>query len=210
MQALFPVWGGQQPYAPVHLAILKACVAAGADVDAFVRSVAGSHTLLHMCSQEGLPEVAHYLLTEAGAAVDPRDYDGDTPLHIACREFKTASSRESSERRLNVARILIEQGANLGAQNRERAAPLLVAASNNAHDIMSMLINHGADLAGLGPEGARLARTALTFSTLRCRAGCGKEAKSQCSRCKVVSYCGRECQLVDWRKAHKRNCQPSQ
>ena len=37
---------------------------------------------------------------------------------------------------------------------------------------------------------------------------CGKpEGKQRCSRCKVVYYCGRECQQADW-KEHKKTCQP--
>ena len=35
---------------------------------------------------------------------------------------------------------------------------------------------------------------------------CGKpEGKQRCSRCKVVYYCGRECQNTDW-KEHKKTC----
>ena len=35
---------------------------------------------------------------------------------------------------------------------------------------------------------------------------CGKpEGKQRCSRCKVVYYCGRECQQADW-KEHKKTC----
>ena len=37
-------------------------------------------------------------------------------------------------------------------------------------------------------------------------AGCAsEEASSVCSRCQVVRYCSRECQLADW-KAHKPAC----
>ena len=32
-------------------------------------------------------------------------------------------------------------------------------------------------------------------------------AKQQCSRCKQVSYCSRECQRFDWAR-HKYNCTP--
>jgi hypothetical protein len=37
-------------------------------------------------------------------------------------------------------------------------------------------------------------------------AGCAsEEANSQCSRCKAVRYCSRDCQQADW-KAHKPSC----
>ena len=35
--------------------------------------------------------------------------------------------------------------------------------------------------------------------------GCGKTAKSLCSNCKTVAYCGRDCQVSCW-KTHKSNC----
>lgn len=34
----------------------------------------------------------------------------------------------------------------------------------------------------------------------------GEEVSSKCSRCKSVFYCGRDCQLEDWRASHKRLC----
>eukprot|EP00727_Mastigamoeba_balamuthi_P003694 m51a1_g13321 hypothetical protein (388) ;mRNA; f:127-1413 len=36
-------------------------------------------------------------------------------------------------------------------------------------------------------------------------ATCGKPARNVCSRCKAVSYCGRECQKADWPQ-HKATC----
>jgi hypothetical protein len=47
---------------------------------------------------------------------------------------------------------------------------------------------------------------APTLQRPRC-AACGKAdvQMQRCSRCKAVSYCGRECQAADW-KAHKPTC----
>ena len=36
-------------------------------------------------------------------------------------------------------------------------------------------------------------------------ATCGKAASSQCSRCRLVGYCGQACQKLAW-KAHKGVC----
>ncbi len=37
---------------------------------------------------------------------------------------------------------------------------------------------------------------------------CSKPATSSCSRCKSVSYCGRECQVKHWKDGHKTQCIP--
>ena len=38
-------------------------------------------------------------------------------------------------------------------------------------------------------------------------AGCGKKCEKQCSRCKEIMYCSRDCQVADWR-IHKLACCP--
>ncbi|KAJ7766049.1 hypothetical protein B0H16DRAFT_1522878 [Mycena metata] len=38
-----------------------------------------------------------------------------------------------------------------------------------------------------------------------CDAGCGKPGEMRCSGCKILRYCGSECQKKDW-KAHKLDC----
>ena len=35
---------------------------------------------------------------------------------------------------------------------------------------------------------------------------CGKPAPLQCARCSAAAYCGRECQVADWRAGHKAVC----
>ena len=51
------------------------------------------------------------------------------------------------------------------------------------------------------------AREALVCGAERCsRAECTKAGTNRCSKCRSVRYCGRECQLADWRAGHKREC----
>lgn len=43
--------------------------------------------------------------------------------------------------------------------------------------------------------------------TTKCKTcGVGKENMSRCSKCHIVSYCSRECQMKDWHKSHKKQC----
>jgi len=47
----------------------------------------------------------------------------------------------------------------------------------------------------------------MSASDAKC-AKCGKRgAKQRCSRCKVVDYCSKDCQLAAW-KSHKKTCEP--
>jgi hypothetical protein len=39
----------------------------------------------------------------------------------------------------------------------------------------------------------------------RC-ANCTKPATRNCSRCRIVKYCSRECQCAHWKKVHKASC----
>ncbi|XP_021895044.1 ubiquitin carboxyl-terminal hydrolase 15 [Carica papaya] len=39
-------------------------------------------------------------------------------------------------------------------------------------------------------------------------ARCFSPATTRCSRCKAVKYCSGKCQIIHWRQAHKRECQP--
>lgn len=45
----------------------------------------------------------------------------------------------------------------------------------------------------------------------RC-ANCTKLAPkmNQCSRCKMVKYCSRDCQALHWKKVHKQSCTKAQ
>ncbi|KAF9490419.1 hypothetical protein BDN71DRAFT_1454278 [Pleurotus eryngii] len=46
----------------------------------------------------------------------------------------------------------------------------------------------------------------LQHYQLRCRGGCGvEEATLRCSKCQVIRYCSKQCQLEDW-KYHKSIC----
>lgn len=35
---------------------------------------------------------------------------------------------------------------------------------------------------------------------------CGAKAGQKCAGCKLVFYCGREHQVLDWKKGHRNKC----
>lgn len=39
-----------------------------------------------------------------------------------------------------------------------------------------------------------------------CITNCGKERKFVCAGCRVVRYCGKECQRTHWTRSHKETC----
>lgn len=54
----------------------------------------------------------------------------------------------------------------------------------------------------------------LNLSNMKAKKGlcsneqCENAGKNRCAKCNVVSYCGRDCQKVDWKARHKRECRP--
>ncbi|MCO5550584.1 hypothetical protein L7F22_004072 [Adiantum nelumboides] len=48
-----------------------------------------------------------------------------------------------------------------------------------------------------------------TLASLGLCAVCSTPTKKQCSRCKAVKYCSRECQVAHWSDGHKQDCQES-
>jgi ankyrin repeat protein len=101
-------------------------------------------SLLHLAAFYGKPETTTFLL-EHGAEVDVRGrgWMTGTPLHSA-----------ASARHADVARILLEAGADPDARQSGGWTPLLGAAHNGDAELAGLLLDAGADPAAVNDDGA--------------------------------------------------------
>ena len=101
-------------------------------------------TPLHYASFCGLPDAVKALAIEHPQDVNSQSFTGgQTPLHIA-----------SQVGHVDVARLLIEHGADVAAQRRDGMRPLHQASERGDVDMAWLLIEHGADVAAQEWDGA--------------------------------------------------------
>ena len=114
-----------------HLDIVKALVAAGADVNL---ATDGGLTPLHCAVNKDFHEMARYLIKK-GANVNAITAKGSTSLHWA-----------AYNKNYSLCKLLIQAGANVNVKAATGFTPLHWAAYTDAADIVTLLITHGADL----------------------------------------------------------------
>jgi len=98
------------------------------------------------------------LLSEAPKLAQTRGQDGYTPLH-------KVADRSSDEEAVEMARLLLQNGAEVNARNRFNATPLHLAASQGRAKLCALLIDKGADLNAKANTGR---------TPLHCAAGDGR------------------------------------
>lgn len=152
-------------------ALKEALSAYRLDINAIVNdSDNAAQTLLHFCAVKGEHAAARMLLT-LGAAVDPKDREGRTPLHMHLL------TRHCSCKLLS---LLLKAGADANAEDGNGWRPLHVVASAPAANVVpahdaaarkreiKLLQQHGADVDALtsGGDGARQARGGMSGTSL--------------------------------------------
>jgi cytohesin len=87
------------------------------------------------------PEASEIVRLLLAAGADPKHVDkyGRTPLHSA--------------RHVGAARQLLAAGADPDARDNHGLPPVVAAASEGCHDVVQVLLEHGADLNAADPEG---------------------------------------------------------
>ncbi|KAI0070236.1 hypothetical protein K474DRAFT_1654087 [Panus rudis PR-1116 ss-1] len=159
-------------------------------------------------------------LLSHGCPPDVEDIVGHTALHhLTPRSFKP-----------DLARILLENGANVNHQNRYGEVPIMHAMQAGIVEAIDLLMEFGADIDipeadGITPRkffvdyGPKV--TATVTKWIRKRNGeeaplgekkcdnCGRSdvGLKQCSNCHSVRYCSSQCQRAQW-KTHKPTCRP--
>lgn len=93
------------------------------------------HALCQLEDQEAALDVMEAADDEAELELDARNAMGQTPLHMAC----LANNDE-------IARVLVELGADVNAEDDLRSTPALAAASNGDFELVRFLCDKGADL----------------------------------------------------------------
>ncbi|KAN0129321.1 hypothetical protein V8E53_012805 [Lactarius tabidus] len=117
-----------------HFEVAQLLFTHGADIN----SRSALHlTPLHIASEMGHVQIVKWLLKH-GADVNSRGNSGSTPLHLA-----------ASDSHLEVCRILLEHGAVVNSRSADGSTPFLKAMEwipNHADDVMSLLMDHNADV----------------------------------------------------------------
>jgi len=114
-----------------------------------------------------------------GLTIDPKDVnshhfsDQSTPLHLSCRKGHT-----------DIARFLVEYGADTAAQDKHGSTPLHEASWNGHLDITRFLVEHGANAAaqdqcGLSPLHLASSKGHLNIARILVERGANAGAQDQ-------------------------------
>jgi ankyrin repeat protein len=136
-----------------HVPTVKALLAKGADIE---KPGPEGFRPLAVAIAEDRYEVAKALM-EAGANVNvPAGPDGLTPLMVAVAQSSPGEGAiflPSSTRPLDIAKGLLERGADVNAKSKAGVTALMVAAAHNNPPMIGLLIESGADTAAKNNQG---------------------------------------------------------
>ncbi|MCA7010493.1 ankyrin repeat domain-containing protein [Wolbachia endosymbiont of Tribolium confusum] len=115
-----------------HLEIARFLMKKGADINAADKGPYGKKSI-HVAAENNSKDIIEFFLSK-GVGINDTDKQGYTPLHYAAWRG-----------RLEVAKFLIEKGADMNAADTSTAGkkPIHVAAENNNRDIIEFLLSKG-------------------------------------------------------------------
>jgi hypothetical protein len=107
-------------------------------------------TQLHFCAENGFTTSVKRLLSIRNINVNLKDdLNGRTPLHWAAYNGH-----------IEIARLLLQNGADVNVRDDDGWTPLLLAAWNGHVDILHLLVENGADLEAQSSHGGRALHSA--------------------------------------------------
>ena len=113
----------------------------GADVD--VRGH-DEETPLHSAASHGNIDLVSKLVLNYEADVNARSVHNWTPLHSSCQGFRHPLAKSDGQLFSDVARLLLERGADVDAQTDSGSTPIHIAALNGRVEVVRVLLEHGA------------------------------------------------------------------
>ena len=123
-----------------HVEVVRLLLKHGADA-----SAQDNHgmTPLHLVSRRRLVQVGTArVLLEHGADPNARDAKHATPLHLACSPILRTYNLQD---RIDLVRLLIQYGSDINARDCNDRTPFMLATTRKYHDIMRLLLEHGAE-----------------------------------------------------------------
>ena len=143
-----------------HIPSIKVLLEHGADIE---KAGPEGYRPLPFAIGESKYESAKALM-DAGANVNaPSGPDALTPLMIAAGQSEPAEGAmflPGSTRPIDIAKGLIDRGADVNAKSKSGVTPLMVAASHNNPPMIGILIDSGADVAAKDNQGQTAADVA--------------------------------------------------
>uniref|UniRef100_A0A2A4JTK0 K Homology domain-containing protein n=1 Tax=Heliothis virescens TaxID=7102 RepID=A0A2A4JTK0_HELVI len=140
-----------------HLELVRYLLNAGADVNAQTQT--GDTALTYAC-ENGHTDVADLLL-RAGAELEHESEGGRTPLMKACRaghvctvQFLVGKGADASmDGHVEVARLLLDSGAQVNMPTDSFESPLTLAACGGHVELAMLLLERGANIEEVNDEG---------------------------------------------------------
>lgn len=117
---------------PLSLAIVQLLVEHGADPNA--RAIRGPTPFGDAC-RKGLTEIVEFMMPYCISQVDVKEWSGKTPLHFAFHG-----------NHFDIARVLIENGANINIKDSEETTPFQAACRKGYMGLAKLLVKHGANV----------------------------------------------------------------
>lgn len=145
---------GQKGPSPLHIAAMEGHVplidifSHYADVNIKVRCTTDKKykAAIHLASENGYVETVRFLLDGFGGDVNILDSDQQTPLHCAllnCHDHKRMRRKEDFDMLIE---FLIQKGVNVNQLNRYGETALHLAARNQFHKAVEILLLNDADV----------------------------------------------------------------